>query len=171
MPPHVPVICARHLTKLAARLPLPKKQLGGTDVPPSTQMLERQANRLVYRGGPLPGRFARVSGRDYQGVQRAAPSGQPPPRSQVVDYYSAGPPPFFGEPIVTGGHEAVAGPGPYLRLMQGPPQGGEGSVQAGANPMRTFVPAPTTAGPRRAVRRHLVGRRTRELPPRFALRR
>jgi len=60
----------------------------------------------VYRGGPVPGRVARVSGRDYQAVQQAAASGQPPPRSQV-DYYSAGPPPFFGEAIVTCEREAV----------------------------------------------------------------
>jgi len=73
------------------------------DAPRSRNLLEK-AGKTVWaaEGDQLPAGFTRVSGLDYQAVQRAT-SGQPPPRSQI-DYCSAGPPPFFGVAILARRH-------------------------------------------------------------------
>ena len=78
-----------------------QKTGGRAEARPPVQIAGKaRVNRLVCQAGPAPGRCHPGVWLGFdQAVQRAV-SGQPPPRSQVDYYYSAGPPPFFGGPIL-----------------------------------------------------------------------
>ncbi len=103
--------------------------------PSEQRLLVWREQQFGYRGGPAPGPQAPGCLVGIHQVVQRPPSGQPPPRSQNVDY-SAGPPPFFGSPIVPSTRRSgqafrgpTAPPGDLAAAPGGPPPGRSGGVR------------------------------------------